>query len=68
MAQQVYSETFFAHKELHYEDRGDIRAKAIKDINNFLLKNETLDIVNIIERWVSEGNYLYLTVYFKGYI
>lgn len=68
MAQQVYSETFFARKELHYEDRGDIRAKAIKDINKFLLKNETFDIVNIVERWDCEGNYLYLTIYFKGHI
>ena len=68
MAQQIYSHTFFARKELYYEDRGDIREKALKEVNNFLYKRESLDVINIIEHWNQEESYLYLIVYFKDYI
>ena len=66
--EQLYSQTFFAKKELHYEDRGDIREKALKEVNNFLYKHECLDIINVIEHWNEEEGYLYLIVYFKDYI
>lgn len=66
--EQLYSQTFFARKELHYEDRGDIREKALKEVNNFLYKHETLDIINVVEYWNGEEGYLNLIVYFKGYI
>ena len=66
--EQLYSQTFFARKELHYEDRGDIREKALKEVNNFLQKHDSLDVINIIEHWNEEESYLYLIVYFKDYI
>ena len=66
--EQLYSQTFFARKELHYEDRGDIREKALKEVNNFLYKHKSLDIINIIEYWNEEEGSLLLIVYFKDYI
>ena len=53
---------------MHYEDRGDIREKALKEVNNFLQKHDSLDVINIIEHWNEEESYLYLIVYFKDYI
>ena len=66
--EQLYSQTFFARKELHYEDREDIREKALKEVNNFLYKQECLDMINIIEYWNEEEDSLRLIVYFKGYV
>ena len=68
MAQQIYSQTFFARKELHYEDREYIREKALKEVNNFLYKHHHLDVINTIEYWNEEEDSLLLIVYFKDYI
>ena len=66
--EQLYSQTFFARKELHYEDRGDIREKALKEVNNFLYKHQSLDVLNTIEYWNEEEDSLRLIVYFKDYV
>lgn len=66
--EQLYSQIFFARKELHYEDREDIREKALKEVNIFLYKHECLDMINIIEYWNEEEDSLRLIVYFKGYV
>lgn len=67
MAIQLYSETFSSGGKRGYDSKEDIRKRALVEVNEFLLKNESIGVVNIVEHWNPEENYLHLTVYFKEY-
>lgn len=68
MAEQIYSKVFFAHRNTCYENEHDAREKALKDVNEFFFKHDSLCVMNIIEKWNDIRSYVELIVYYKGYI
>lgn len=67
MAVQVYSQTFYVGRKL-YENNTDVRNRALEEVNKFFFNRDSVDIVNIIERWSRDAETLELIVYYKGYI
>ena len=67
MAIQVYCKTFSANMGYH-EYIEDARKRAMEKVNEFFLKHDGYDIVNIVEKWDSGRYCIYLTVYYKDYI
>lgn len=67
MAVQIYSQSFWIGRR-RYESSTDVRNRALEEVNKFLIDNDSVDVVNIIEAWKDENNVLSLVVYYKGYI
>ena len=68
MAEHIYSEVFFAHRNTFYDNEHEAREKALKDVNKFFLERDGLCVVNIIEKWNDTRSYVELIVYYKDYV
>lgn len=71
MAVQIYSKEFGAGRNKSYyayERDEDVRERLLKKCNEFFFKHDRIDIVNIVENWTEDRNFLKLIVYYKGYI
>ena len=71
MAIQIYSKEFGAGRNTSYyayERDEDVREKVLKKANEFFFKYDSVDIVNIVENWSEDSNFLRLVVYYKDYI
>ena len=71
MAVQIYSKDFGVCRNTSYysyENDEDVRKNALKNVNEFLLKHDSIDIVNIIEDWSENRSFLRLIVYYKSYV
>lgn len=71
MAEQIYIKEFEEIRNTSYystETCNDVRNKVLKDVNEFFVEHDDFDIISIIEDWNEDKSYLYLIVYYKGYI
>ena len=68
MAEQIYSEVFYANRNTFYENECDARKKALMDANEFFINHDSFCIMNVIENWNENRSHLGLVVYYKGYI
>ena len=71
MITQIYSKEFGSCRKRSgyaYERDEDVRNRALDKINEFFQKQDGIDIVNIVESWFGNRDYLKLIVYYKKYI
>ena len=68
MAVQIYNKTFYANGNIFYDNKEDIRKRAVDQVNEFFIKQDSFDVINIIEDWSADGEHFRLTVYYKDYI
>ena len=67
MAVQIYGQNFYVGRKV-YENDTDVRNRALEEVNHFFFHRDSVDIVNIIEKWKNDLDLLELVVYYKGYI
>lgn len=53
MAVQIYHQTFWVSGD-YYDLKEDIRAKALKEANEFFFNHDRYDAMSIIEDWNSK--------------
>lgn len=68
MAVQIYNKTFYANGNIFYDNKEDIHKRAVDQVNEFFIQHDRLDVINTIEDWSADREYLRLTVYYKDYI
>ena len=65
MAEQIYSKTF---QNENYSEENIARTMTLALANNFFIKHDSVDIINVIERWDENKGCFQLIVYYKGYV
>lgn len=65
MAEQIYVKTF---QNENYSDNDVARIMTLELANNFFIEHDSVDIINVIERWDEDKGCFYLIVYYKGYV
>jgi hypothetical protein len=67
MAVRMYVQEFYVGRKT-YEAESDVRNRALAEVNKFFFSRDSVDIVNVIERWNADFDFLKLIVYYKGYV
>lgn len=65
MAEQIYVKTF---QNENYSDKDVARIMTLELANNFFIEHDSVDVINVIERWDEDKECFYLIVYYKGYV
>ena len=65
MAEQIYRKTF---QNENYSDEDIARTMTLELANNFFIKHDSVDIINVIERWDENKKCFHLIVYYKDYV
>lgn len=67
MAIRMYVQEFYVGRKI-YDTELDVRNRALVEVNEFFFRRDSVDIVNVIEEWNEDFDFLKFIVYYKGYI